>query len=59
MVKKKHLLAFKYAAEGVKTLILEETHAKVHIIAAILALGFAWYFDLEKWEWVSILILQL
>ena len=48
--------AFRYAFKGIAELIKKEAHAKLHILAAVLVTVAGFWFRIECWEWVSIVI---
>lgn len=53
---KKRIDSFKYAFNGFKILFKEEFNAKVHLVAAILAMILGFLFDLNTPEWIAILL---
>ncbi|MBD1421740.1 diacylglycerol kinase [Sphingobacterium chuzhouense] len=48
--------SFKYAIEGLLHLIRQEPNARIHIIAAIVAIMCGWYFDIDKSEWLAVIL---
>jgi len=53
---KKRVAGFAAAFKGVRTLIQGEDHAKIHLLATVLVLFAGWWFSLERWEWVGIIL---
>lgn len=51
----KRLKSFSYAFNGLRLLVKEEHNARIHIVAALIAIGLGWYFDISSSEWVMIL----
>lgn len=52
----KRLKSFKYAFNGLKTLLLEEHNSRIHLLAAIVAIVAGFYFDISSAEWLFILV---
>lgn len=52
----KRLKSFKYAFEGIFHLVRHEPNARIHIIAAIIAVIFGWYFEIDKSEWLAVVL---
>lgn len=50
----KRVEGFAAAFKGVKALIFEEDHAKIHLLATIAVIGAGWYFQIRSWEWVAV-----
>ncbi len=50
------LSSFKYAFTGLKQLILTERNAKVHVMAAILAIALGLWLKLSATEWCLIIL---
>ncbi len=48
--------SFGYAINGVKILLTNEPHARIHVAAAICAIGAGAYFQISAMEWVSIIV---
>ncbi|HWR42665.1 diacylglycerol kinase family protein [Sporomusa sp.] len=44
------LAAFKYAMAGITYCVRRERHVKIHLAAAIVAIGLAWWFDFSAIE---------
>ena len=53
---KKRVDGFSAAFKGVLTLSQGEDHAKIHLLATGLVLFAGWWFSLERWEWVGIIL---
>ncbi|TYR35362.1 diacylglycerol kinase family protein [Sphingobacterium phlebotomi] len=52
----KRIESFKYAIEGMLHLIRQEPNVRIHIIAAIAAVICGWYLDINKNEWLVIIV---
>lgn len=50
------LKSFKYAFEGFKILFQEEHNARIHLVAAILAVALGFFFKISTAEWLVIII---
>jgi len=50
------LKSFSFAIKGVFSLFKGEPNARIHLVFACLVLALAYYFDVEKWEWVILII---
>ncbi|MEL6635230.1 MAG: diacylglycerol kinase family protein [Bacteroidota bacterium] len=48
---KKRIASFGYAFRGIADLFGSEVNARIHAVAAILALGLGWYLDISRVEW--------
>lgn len=48
--------AFGYAFSGVWTLFKKEAHAKIHLVAGIMAVCLGFICDIERWEWCVVLL---
>jgi len=53
---KKRLESFRYAFEGVWTLIKEEHNARIHIAGAITAVTLGFYLNITQTEWFIIVL---
>ncbi len=51
---KARLKSFKYAFNGVKILIKEEHNSRIHLLAAISAIGLGIFFNISICEWIAI-----
>lgn len=49
--------SFKYAFEGLKTLFAEEHNARIHLIAAIIAIILGVVLKISPGEWIAVIIL--
>jgi len=47
--------SFKYAFNGIKLFFIHEHNGRVHLCAAILAIGLSFYLKLSALEWMAIL----
>ena len=54
----KRVKAFAYAFKGAYLFFKEEQHAKIHLIIFLLVLLFGFYFDINKVEWLMILLVS-
>ena len=52
----KRLKSFKYAFNGLKTLLLEEHNSRIHLLAAVVAIVAGFYFDISNAEWLFVLV---
>ncbi len=48
--------SFGHAANGVKLLLLEEPHARLHLLATLLVLSAGWWFELGRADWQVLLL---
>jgi len=51
---KKRLRSFVYAFNGLRILVREEHNAKIHILAAIVAISIGFYLNISTNEWIAI-----
>lgn len=51
----KQLRSFKFAFRGIYILFLEEHNARIHLLAACLAVSLGFYFQISKSEWSAII----
>ncbi|MBU4216301.1 diacylglycerol kinase family protein [Candidatus Parcubacteria bacterium] len=49
--------SFKYAVKGLFLVMRDEQNFRVHIIFAILALGFSWFFHITQIELIIVILL--
>lgn len=47
--------SFRYAIEGIRTMVCQEHNARVHLVALCLVLIAAYCFDLSTLEWIAVL----
>lgn len=52
----KRMASFKHALNGLKILIHEEHNARIHVVAVILVIVLSIGFQIDKYEWVIILL---
>lgn len=52
----KRLRSFRFAFEGILTLIREEANARIHLLAAIIVVAASWYFKISKMEWLFVVL---
>jgi diacylglycerol kinase (ATP) len=50
------LNSFRYAINGLRILFKEEHNARIHLLAAILAIFFGFYFGISAMEWIALII---
>ncbi len=53
---KKRILSFKYAFEGLFYLFKTQPHARFHLFATFCVVLLGFYYEIEKNEWIAILI---
>jgi len=51
---KKRIRSFKYAFNGLRILIKEEHNSRIHLVAAIVAIGAGFFFEISKLEFVTV-----
>jgi len=49
------LKSFHFAIKGISTLFREEPNARIHLVITLIVLGLAYFFDIKRWEWVSLM----
>ena len=47
--------SFKYAFQGLKLFFIHDHNGRVHLFAAIIAIGLSFYLQLSPMEWIAIL----
>lgn len=50
------LNSFVYAFAGLRTLVLEQANARIHLLATVIVIGLGLYQGLGRLEWVAILL---
>ena len=53
---KKRLKSFGYAFAGIIVAWRTQAHMRLHFLAAIIVIVLGFYFNIEAWEWIAILI---
>lgn len=48
--------AFQYAFSGLRYLLKNEAHARIHLLAALLVVALGFYFDVDIFEWLALLL---
>jgi diacylglycerol kinase (ATP) len=48
---RKRIASFRYALKGIRTLVMTQANARIHLIFVILVALAGWYFNIEKYEW--------
>jgi diacylglycerol kinase (ATP) len=49
------LLSFKYAFAGLRTLFIEEHNARIHVIAALVAIVLGFVLEISGSEWIALI----
>ena len=52
---KKRLKSFPHAFNGLKIALKEEHNARIHLVAALLVVVFAVFFDINCYEWIAVI----
>jgi len=52
----KRLKSFGYAFQGIRTLIVTQPHAQLHLLATIIVVTVGLLVGLRRWEWVAIML---
>lgn len=52
----KRIESFKHAIHGLRSLFLQEPNARIHLLASIVVLLASWYFDIDRMEWIAVLM---
>ncbi len=52
------LKSFKYAFAGLKTLVIEEHNARIHLIAALIAITLGFVLKISPGEWIALVIVM-
>jgi diacylglycerol kinase len=53
---RKRLKSFTAAVAGFKELVLHEHNARIHLVAAVLAVAAGFLLNISSWEWVAIVL---
>lgn len=53
---RKLIRSFGHAIQGLRTFLRREQNARIHAVAALLALGLSAYWRIEPWEWVAVVL---
>ena len=53
---KSRLASFRYAFNGLRSLLRQEPNIKLHALATLLALGLAVYKQLSRLEWIALIV---
>ncbi|MGZ5243321.1 MAG: diacylglycerol kinase family protein [Bacteroidia bacterium] len=48
--------SFVYAFKGIFSLLGTQPNAVIHLVATVIVISFGFYFDLAKWEWITIVL---
>lgn len=48
--------AFGHAFNGIALFFKESAHARIHLLALLIVSSLAFYYKLERWEWVALLL---
>lgn len=54
---RKRILSFKYAGEGIWSALRTEPNLKFHFIAAIIVFLLGEYFQISRFEWITLIIM--
>jgi len=49
--------SFKYAVKGLFLVMRDEQNFRVHIVFALIALGFSWFYQITQMEWIVVVLL--
>lgn len=52
----KRLISFKYASQGILTLFRMRGNASIHLIVTLLVILFGFYFQVEKFDWIVLIL---
>lgn len=55
---RQRLQSFGHAIQGVKLLLMEEQHARLHLLATGLAVAVAWWLEIQRADW-QVLVLTV
>lgn len=47
--------SFKYAFNGLKLFFINDHNGRVHLVAAVIAIGLSFYLNISGYEWIAIL----
>lgn len=53
---RKRAKAFQYAWQGFKALLRYEHNARIHLVAAVVAIAAGFFFGIAPWEWCAIIM---
>jgi len=53
---KSRLASFRYAFNGIRSLLRQEPNIKLHALFTALALGMGWYRHLSRIEWIALTV---
>lgn len=53
---RKRIKSFSYAFAGLRVLLLEEHNARIHAVAAVLAIAMGFLFRISPMEWIAVAI---
>ena len=53
---KRFFLSFKYAFEGIIFALKSERNIKIHLLAACIVVGLGFYFHIQKYEWLILIL---
>ncbi len=49
--------SFKYASEGIYSLLLKERNFRIHLAVSVVALACCFFFQVDKYEWIAVVLL--
>lgn len=53
---RRRLHSFRYAARGIAAMLRSEPNARIHAVAALLAIGAGFAFQIERGEWLAVVL---
>lgn len=53
---KKRVNSFRYAIAGIANLISSQANAKIHLLAAVVAIAAGFYFEIDRTEWCLVVL---
>lgn len=53
---RQRLRSFGYAFQGIATLLHSQAHARIHLLATTLVLGAGFYLEINRGDWVALLL---
>lgn len=48
--------SFKFAINGLRTLVVEEHNARIHLVAAVVAIIMSWLLEITSSEWLWVML---
>lgn len=53
---RRRLNSFRYAANGVRTIVATQDHARIHIVASLCVVSLAWALNVSAAEWCMLVL---